>query len=117
MNSTKEPFLTCVYVMPDGQKHAVQTNPGQSVMSAAVRAGVPGIDGVCGGNCTCVTCHVYVGREWLSSLVEQSSMEESMLDFADDVRDTSRLACQIPLLNKLNGLTVYVPDRQRVIGL
>ncbi len=64
-----------------------------------------------------VTSHVYVGREWLSFLEEQSIMEDSMLDFADDVRDTSRLACQIPLIDKLNGLTVYVPDRQRVLGL
>lgn len=86
-------------------------------MSAAVQARVPGIDGACGGNCTCVTCQVYVERIWLSLLDAQSCMEESMLDFADDVRETSRLGCQIPISDKLDGLVVYVPGHQRVVGL
>ncbi|MEQ8510764.1 MAG: 2Fe-2S iron-sulfur cluster-binding protein [Rhodospirillaceae bacterium] len=109
--------LTCTFVTSDGRKHVVEIAPGHTVMSAAINARIPGIDGSCGGNSTCVTCHIYLNPEWLSKVEPPSSMEESMLDFTNDVRETSRLACQIPLNEKLDGLTVFVPDRQRVLGL
>ncbi len=109
--------LTCTFVTSDGRRHVVEFGPGHTVMSAAINARILGIDGICSGNCTCVTCHIYLDPEWLSKVEPPSSMEESMLDFANDVRETSRLACQIPLDQKLDGLTVSVPDRQRVLGL
>jgi 2Fe-2S ferredoxin len=86
-------------------------------MSAALRGLVPGIEGKCRGNCSCVTCHVHIHPDWMKVVGEPSLMEESMLDFADDVRPTSRLSCQIPISANLDGLEVHVPSYQRTMGL
>ena len=78
------------YIEHNGKEHVVEAPTGQTVMEAAVKHAVPGIDADCGGACACATCHVYVDPEWLDRTGERSSMEESMLDFANDVvgRDT-----------------------------
>ncbi|MEL6872185.1 MAG: 2Fe-2S iron-sulfur cluster-binding protein, partial [Pseudomonadota bacterium] len=66
----------------------------------------------CGGACACATCHVYVGDEWAEKVGKPSDMEEDMLDFAFDVRETSRLSCQIKVTDELDGLVVHVPEKQ-----
>jgi len=53
-----------------------------------------------------------VEANWLEAVGERSEMEEDMLDFAFDVRETSRLSCQIKISDKLDGLTVRVPEKQ-----
>jgi 2Fe-2S ferredoxin len=73
---------------------------------------VPGIDADCGGACACATCHVYVEPEWMPAVGKRSAMEEDMLDFAFDVRDSSRLSCQIKVSPALDGLKVRVPEKQ-----
>lgn len=83
---------------------------GTTVMELAVSNNVPGIDADCGGACACATCHVYVHQDWISKLSPQDDMEESMLEFAEDVRANSRLSCQIQLSDELDGLTVTIPD-------
>ena len=75
-----------------------------SVMEAAIKSMVPGIDADCGGACACATCHVYVEPEWLERAGKRSDMEEDMLDFAFDVREQSRLSCQIKVTDALDGL-------------
>jgi 2Fe-2S ferredoxin len=81
-------------------------------MEAAIRNAVPGILAECGGACACATCHVYVDEAWKEKTGDPSPMEEDMLDFAFDVRPTSRLSCQIKVSPELEGLTVTVPERQ-----
>ena len=83
-----------------------------TVMESAVKNMVPGIDADCGGACACATCHVYVEPDWLEASGEREEMEEDMLDFAFDVRDNSRLSCQIKVSPELDGLTVRVPEKQ-----
>lgn len=83
---------------------------GTSVMEVAVSHNVPGIDADCGGACACATCHVYVHQDWISILSPQDDMEESMLEFAEDVRPNSRLSCQIQLTDELDGLTMTVAE-------
>lgn len=95
-----------------GQTYEVEVPAGTSVMEAAVRNGVPGIDGDCGGAAACATCHVYVPDEWLSRLEPQSDMEANMLEFAEGVRANSRLGCQIKLGARLDGLAVELPESQ-----
>lgn len=95
-----------------GVSRDVEAKNGQSVMEAAVQNMVPGIDADCGGACACATCHVYVAEEWLSKLKDKDDMEDSMLDFAEDVKDSSRLCCQIMISDELDGLTVTTPDSQ-----
>jgi 2Fe-2S ferredoxin len=82
------------------------------VMEGAVRNLVPGIDADCGGACACATCHVYVDPAWALKTGSREAMEDSMLDFADEVQDTSRLSCQIKVSDELDGLVVRMPSVQ-----
>jgi len=81
-------------------------------MEAARKELVPGIEAECGGACSCATCHVYVEETWREKVGPPSQMEEDMLDFAFDVRESSRLSCQIKVSEELDGLVVSVPEKQ-----
>ena len=100
------------YIEHDGTQHVLDVKPGLSVMEAAVKANVPGIDADCGGACACATCHVYVDEAWLGRLDGQGDMEVSMLDFAENVQPASRLACQLKVSDALDGLVVRMPESQ-----
>ena len=95
-----------------GTKRDVETKAGASVMEAAVQNMIPGIDADCGGACACATCHVYVAEGWLDKLKAKDDMEDSMLDFAEDVQENSRLSCQILMSDELDGLIVSTPEAQ-----
>ena len=100
------------FIQHDGSEQTVDGLPGMSVMETAIKHQVPGIDADCGGACACATCHVYVEPEWQDKAGSRNPMEEDMLDFAFDVRDSSRLSCQIKVSNALDGLRVRVPEKQ-----
>ena len=100
------------YIESGGQEHVVDVKPGLTVMEGAVKNNVPGIDADCGGACACATCHVYVDPAWRSKTGERSAMEESMLDFAENVEANSRLSCQIKVTEELDGLVVRMPESQ-----
>ncbi|WP_419816004.1 2Fe-2S iron-sulfur cluster-binding protein [Glacieibacterium sp.] len=100
------------FIAADGGVRTVDAPVGHSVMEAAIDNGVPGIDGDCGGNCACATCHVHVDAAWLAFTGSRSDMEESMLDFAEGLAPDSRLACQIDLSDALDGLIVRTPVSQ-----
>ncbi|MCY1243757.1 ferredoxin, 2Fe-2S type, ISC system [compost metagenome] len=96
----------------DGPRHELDVENGSTVMENAVRNSVPGVEAECGGACACATCHVYVDDAWTAVVGAPEAMEEDMLDFAYDVRPTSRLSCQIKVSDALDGLVVHVPERQ-----
>ena len=100
------------FIAADETRYEVDAENGSTVMENAIRNGVPGIEAECGGACACATCHVYVDEAFKEIVGEPEAMEEDMLDFAFDVRPTSRLSCQIRVSDELDGLTVTVPDRQ-----
>lgn len=101
------------YVEADGTVHTVEVEAGISAMEAAVRNAVPGIDGDCGGAAACATCHVYVDPAWIGRTgAAQDGMEKDMLEFAEDVTEASRLACQIKLTGDLDGLILQLPQTQ-----
>ena len=100
------------YIEHDGREHAVEVKAGLSVMEGAIRNNVPGIDADCGGACACATCHVYVDEAWRDAAGKPSAMEESMLDFAEEVEPNSRLSCQIRVSDALDGLVVRLPANQ-----
>ncbi|HEY8581023.1 MAG TPA: 2Fe-2S iron-sulfur cluster-binding protein [Beijerinckiaceae bacterium] len=95
-----------------GQSRTVEAEVGSTVMEAAIRNDIPGIEAECGGACACATCHVYVDEAFADKLPKAESMEEDMLDFAYDVRPTSRLSCQIRVTDEIDGLTVQTPEQQ-----
>ncbi len=91
---------TVVYTADDGSVTTIDGRPGDSVMETAVRNGVPGIVGECGGSLSCATCHVFVAPETLDLVGGPGDLEDEMLDgTAVDRRDNSRLSCQIKLVD------------------
>ena len=103
---------TVTFIEHNGTRHQVEAKTGLSLMRAAVDNNVPGIDADCGGQCACATCHVYVHAPWLAQLPAPSAMEHDMLGFTAEQKENSRLACQIPVTEALNGLVVDMPDGQ-----
>jgi 2Fe-2S ferredoxin len=95
-----------------GGTHTVQVPVGTTLMRAATDNGVPGIDGDCGGNCACATCHVYIDPAWSVRVGPRNATEEAMLNAVDELRSNSRLACQITLDDALDGLLVGLPEAQ-----
>ena len=100
------------YIEFDGTEHPVEVRNGLSVMEGAIRNSVPGIDADCGGACACATCHVFVDPAWTDKTGTRSAMEDSMLDFAENVESNSRLSCQIKVSDALDGLVVRMPESQ-----
>lgn len=102
-----------VYVSAQGDEKVIIGRVGESVMAAAVRNGVPGIIGECGGNTSCATCHVWVRDDFRGLVGEPRDLEDDLLDLGvSERRDSSRLSCQILLTDELDGLTVNVPAEQ-----
>ena len=105
-------MVKITFIQPDGASQVIETETGVTVMEAAKLNEIPGIEAECGGACACATCHVYVDPAWKEKTGSPSEMEEDMLDFAFDVRDESRLSCQIKVTGELDGLVLRVPAKQ-----
>lgn len=101
------------YVEHEGTTHVVDVENGWSVMRGAVYNGIPGIVAECGGACACATCHIYVDESWTGKLKPMEATEREMIEFvAADVRQNSRLACQVTVQPELDGLVVQMPETQ-----
>ena len=109
----QEPMPKVIFLHKDGRKTEAEVPEDWSVMQAAREYGVDEIEGACGGALACATCHCYVHPDWESKVLgqdnEKTEEEEDMLDLAFDVRETSRLGCQIKLNDALDGLVVALP--------
>ena len=81
-------------------------------MEGAVQNDIPGIDADCGGSMSCATCHVYVKEDWYDKLSKKEMGEDDMLDQAYEPKSNSRLSCQIMVSDDLDGLSVYMPEKQ-----
>lgn len=104
--------MKITYIEYNGTQRTIDVEPGTNLRTAALDNGVPGIDGDCGGECACATCHVHVDAAWLDKLPAMSSQESTMLDVADDRDERSRLGCQVLLTPDLDGLVVHTPMGQ-----
>jgi len=102
------------FIADDGTLSPLEDIPdGTSMMHAALLSEVPGIVGECGGSQMCATCHVYVPDEWLAKLAPMQDPENAMLDSAVCERKAnSRLSCQIVMSPKIDGIVLYLPQRQ-----
>jgi ferredoxin, 2Fe-2S len=100
------------YIDAVGAARTVEAATGATVMETAVKNSIPGIEAECGGACACATCHVYVDEAWIARTGKAQPMEDDMLDFAFEVKPTSRLSCQIKVTADLDGLVVTTPARQ-----
>jgi len=95
----------------DGVELQVQA-PSEGVLMEPLRDMDDGVTAICGGMCSCATCHVYVDEAWAAKLPKPMSDETDMIkDLVSYRPATSRLSCQIPLSGALEGLRVTIaPD-------
>jgi len=100
------------FIEHNGNQHKVDIEEGKSVMQLAMDNGVPGIDADCGGACACGTCHVIVDKEWGSTINRVNDDESQMLEMTPEKAETSRLSCQIPATDAMNGMVVRIPEFQ-----
>ena len=100
------------FVSYDGEKHEAPLVEGQSLMQVATNNAVPGIDGDCGGEAACGTCHVIVDQAWSETVGVSGAIEEEMLAMNPERQPTSRLSCQMAVSESWDGLTVELPEFQ-----
>lgn len=100
------------FVSHDGKKFEVPLEEGQSLMQVATNNAVPGIDGDCGGEAACGTCHVIVDPQWSEQLGLSGADEEEMLAMNPERQPTSRLSCQMMASTAWDGLIVQLPEFQ-----
>lgn len=92
----------------DGSEQHIEAAAGQSLKDALKGAGVDEILGLCGGFASCGTCHVHVATSWLDRLPDMQADEDELLGFSDWRQANSRLSCQIPFTQALDGIAIAV---------
>ena len=105
-------MATVTFITHDGEKLEAPLVEGESLMQVATNNAIPGIDGDCGGEVACGTCHVMVDEQWTGQTGRCGEDEEQMLAMNTERQPTSRLSCQIKLTDDLDGLTVQLPEFQ-----
>jgi 2Fe-2S ferredoxin len=92
----------------DGSSRTVEGDTGVSVMEVIRDNGFDELLALCGGCCSCATCHVFVEDGFADRLSPMSEDENDLLDSSDHRRPTSRLSCQIPMSDDLDGMEVTI---------
>lgn len=92
----------------DGREHVVEGRKGWSVMEIIRERGFDELLAICGGCCSCATCHVHVDAEFADRLKPMGPNEDELLDTSDHRTDTSRLSCQLLFSDALDGLRVTI---------
>lgn len=99
---------TLIVTTREGNTRHVKSSGGMSVMEIIRDAGFDELLALCGGCCSCATCHIHVAEGWLDKLPPMSGDEDDLLDGVSDRDNRSRLACQIPFSDALDGLAVAI---------
>lgn len=91
-----------------GVSHEIEGEDGRTVMETIRQAGLDELLAMCGGCCSCATCHVYVDPDQLDRLPPLGEDENDLLDSSDSRRASSRLSCQLPISGAFEGLRVTI---------
>lgn len=95
-----------------GNRHALEVNSGLTLMEPLRDLG-EGIEALCGGMCSCATCHVFIAQEWFAKLPGCHSDELELLESTENFRaGQSRLACQVKITQAMEGLSVTVAPEE-----
>lgn len=97
-----------IVVTREGEERELQGESGLTVMEVARDGGIDEILALCGGCCSCATCHVHVDPAFADKLPPMSEDENDLLDSSSDRNEFSRLSCQITFTDALDGLKVTV---------
>jgi 2Fe-2S ferredoxin len=97
-----------IVVTREGDEREIEGETGLSVMEVIREAGIDELLALCGGCCSCATCHVHVDPAYADRLPEMSDDENELLAISDDRAADSRLSCQIPFTAALDGMTVTI---------
>ena len=89
----------------EGEQHALPARRGVTLMEILRDANLP-VEAICGGQCICSTCHVYVDENWAARLKPRSEAEQVMVEDTGHFLPTSRLACQVDYDDSLDGLSL-----------
>ena len=94
----------------EGEESAIDVDDGLTVMEAIRDNGFDELLALCGGCCSCATCHVHVDPEFKDKLPAMSDDEDDLLESSDHRNEQSRLSCQIPFTGDLDGLKVTIAE-------
>lgn len=94
----------------EGKAHALEANAGLNLMEIIREHGFDELLALCGGCCSCATCHVHVSPEFAGKVPRMCADEDDLLESSSNRTDTSRLSCQAPFGNHLDGLRVTIAD-------
>ena len=97
-----------IVVTRDGTETVVEGKEGWSVMEIIRDNGFDELLALCGGCCSCATCHVHVDEEWLDKLPNMAGDEDDLLDTSDHRCANSRLSCQLQFGPELDGMRVRI---------
>ena len=101
-------MATIIVTDRDGDTHEVEGKLGLPIMET-LRELEYGVEALCGGMCSCCTCHVYVETDWFAKLPDRHDDEEELLSEAEDFRpDASRLSCQVEFTDGLDGIRLTI---------
>lgn len=92
----------------EGEEREIMGEAGLSVMEVIRDAGIDELLALCGGCCSCATCHVHVDPDFADKLPAMGPDEDDLLESSDERNATSRLACQLPMTDALDGLRVTI---------
>ena len=95
----------------EGESLVIEGQTGVSVMES-LRELDNGVEALCGGMCSCATCHSYIDPEWFDKLPPRSPEEDELLSELEYVREHSRLTCQVRFSQDLDGLTLTVAPEE-----
>ncbi len=95
-----------------GNAREVEAESGMSLMEVIRDNGFDELLALCGGCCSCGTCHVHIDPAFLAALPPMSEIENDLLDSSDRRDERSRLACQIPITRVLDGLRVAIAPEE-----
>ena len=99
-----------IVVTRSGEERELTGQDGYSVMEVIRDGGIDELLALCGGCCSCATCHVHVDPEFAAKLPAMSEDENDLLESAADRNEHSRLSCQIPFGAALDGLRVTIAE-------
>ena len=104
-------MITIKVIDLDGLEHELEARPDEVLMEL-LREQDWGVAALCGGMCSCATCHVFVDEAWLEMFPEKESDEVELLEILDHFQPNSRLSCQLRIQEAHDGLCLVLAPEE-----